>query len=196
MTGSAGFKGGDGQGDPNLAAQYALGMLINMQTLNASQSPLPAKAVVATWGTPQTVTSPETTKTNLSALCNLALTSPYVLQAPPVALYGVWNYSVYCRYTSSYSQYQAWISGTGGYYTAGILGGLAQTPNAGNGIVGLIPVYQYCNTSMSPNQYALSFNSADSDLLSYGYTLQSTLGYALPALQYNLWRPRLHGEYG
>jgi len=166
-------------GGNNNPVQYALGMKINMQCYNASQSPAPARVCIATWGTPLTVTAPETTYTNLSALCNLTLTSPYVLMSPPVGLYSVSSGSSYGRYTSSYSQFLSWTGSGGGYSAGGILGGVVLNPYT-CGIQGLVPLYQYYNTSI--NQYALSLSTTDTDLNSYGYTMNTIIGYVFPTL--------------
>jgi hypothetical protein len=171
--GFAGVPGGT-----NTTPQFLLGQKINIQCYNASTSPAPARVEVATWGNPVPAgsTCPESSGTTLSNALDIALTSPYVLQTPPFALYQVAGNGYYARYTNSYSQYVSW-SGTGGYTGIGVLGGLAPTATFA-GIQGLVPLYLYFNSSI--NQYALSLSTADADLNSYGYTMQSTLGYALP----------------
>jgi hypothetical protein len=159
--------------------QWALSYKINMQSYNASLIPPAARLCVATWGPTACVTVPETTYTNLSAFCNLAMTSPYVLQAPPVALYSVWSSTCFGRYTPSYSQYMTWTGSGGGYNGSGVLGAVALSQNTNGGIQGLVPLYGYYNGSI--NQYGLSTSPNDSSLNGNGYTMQSTLGYVFPA---------------
>jgi hypothetical protein len=161
-------------GDNN-PAQYALGMLINMQSYNASGSPAPTKVCVASWTSPTTITCPETSVTTLAALLNLSMTSPYVQQAPPMGLYTVWNNSNSNLFTSSYTQYLSWIAQ--GYTDSGVLGGIAQNPNIG-GIQGLVPIYLYYRSAAK--SYALSLSASDSNLTTKGFTKQSTLGYVFP----------------
>jgi len=162
-------------GSDNNTAQYALGMKINIQSYNAANIPAPAKICFATWGTPATLTCPETTTTNLSALCNLAMTSPYVLQPPPVALLNVWNNSNSFMFTSSYAQYLSWNAQ--GYIHGTAMGGIAQSPSVG-GVAGLVPMYLYYRSSN--HAYALSLSSSDAILIAQQYGMQNSLGYVFP----------------
>jgi hypothetical protein len=157
------------------ASQYALGQLINMQSYNASMSPAPVRGCIATWTVPGVVSCPETSGTTLAALMNLTMTSPYVLQTPPVALYFLLNTSSIINYTSSYTQYQTWIAA--GYIDKGAIIGLAQKSTFG-GLSGLVPFYEYYNSSKK--YYAFSLSAADSSLSANGYNMQTSLGYVFP----------------
>jgi hypothetical protein len=71
----------------------------------------------------------------------------------------------------------SWTGSGGGYNGAGVLGGIALNPTNG-GIQGLVPLYEYFNSTI--NQYAMSLSTADSGLNGNGSSMQSTLGYAFP----------------
>lgn len=102
------------------------------------------------------------------------MTSPYALQAPPVALYYIWNNGSYIP-TASETEYVNWLNQ--GYKPQGMLGGIALNPNVG-GVSGLVPLYRYYRSANG--QYALSLSSNDSTLAGNGFAYQNCQGYVFP----------------